>query len=1122
MKKRAFTLIELLAVIVILAVIAIISTPIVLNVVENAQKKADFNSAYGLIDAGRLYYSESMLDEKKADKIKSWSNLWNEVFVQGDKPKEGELYINKTGEIALSVVYRNQCYQKTFTTSLEQKKENECGLGYVGPDDLAPEVTFTPLETPFNEYGWAKNDFYVRIDLTDTESGPDSYTWCQTTDDVCIPEKQQLGETGTVLVLTESNKNRICVIGKDKNGNESVVNCSFFYALDKTAPEIVGLTDITINIKDPLNLESDVVAQDTLSGIVKPFAYSPKEVERNQTRTTDIVYTVQDQAGNETSLIRKVITVADAPSLIYTTPTNPLNEWNWAKNDFYVHLKAIDYSGHGIEKISWCSTVNASCNPKEGGTILNDAGDVAITVESDQNRVCAIVIDEDHKESTIICSDPYKLDKTNPTFSGIEDLTVSKDAIVNLETGVIATDGMSGIMGTFTYDPTHIDTSISGTTPILYTVTDWAGNQGTATRKVIVTSEAPTVIFSAETDKINSNGWAKEDFLVTFTPIDQSGHGIKEYRWCSTTLDSCDPTGHIPQTTSKGATTISVESASNRVCVIATDNSGKVSSNICSDTYKLDKTAPIAGTFKIIGTSGTNGWYRSNLTLSANDGSDTLSGHMTTDITQTSLTADTNGTAVTITTIDLAGNIATRLQTFKIDKTLPTTPIINGGNTSSTWKLTLPINITTLASDTNGIAYYEYYITTSTSLPNTSTAGIRLTEANKVTINQNYNGAYIYIRAVDNAGNPGNWSASQRVYVDMNAPTIVANKAGDSANIGEDTPILNSFFTYTANGNAPISSTTCYNVTAGNTIISNSNTLAQGTYEIKCIVIKQTGKQSEATLSLSIGMAPFVYTNWYSYQTDKLVAYYYSKGIWQSRMVYNESYGFDNIYPVSSTVVYGTGNRTGNRRYRFINNSWVMDSISIPNNAILSGADENTYYVMSASNTVVRYQYINNSWTTDSIALTNSGLMSAGDANTFYIHRKNGDTYYVDRYYYQNSKWTSGTVATGTGSSMNVTGINDHCFYRNVSDGWMERFRYIGGKWVSDWISVSDSDSETTTQSAFGGTTEDSYFYFTAHHAYPDYNVFSYRYNNGTVTRDLVTSDKGYMAYMDSVHGRNQ
>lgn len=63
--KKGFTLIELLAVIIILAVIALIATPAVINVIEDARDEAAKNSAYGVIDAAKLYYAESLLDTTK-------------------------------------------------------------------------------------------------------------------------------------------------------------------------------------------------------------------------------------------------------------------------------------------------------------------------------------------------------------------------------------------------------------------------------------------------------------------------------------------------------------------------------------------------------------------------------------------------------------------------------------------------------------------------------------------------------------------------------------------------------------------------------------------------------------------------------------------------------------------------------------------------------------------------------------------------------------------------------------------------------------------------------------------------------------------------------------------------
>ena len=48
-KNKGFTLVELLAVIVILAIIALIATPIILNVISDAKKQAALESFKGYI-----------------------------------------------------------------------------------------------------------------------------------------------------------------------------------------------------------------------------------------------------------------------------------------------------------------------------------------------------------------------------------------------------------------------------------------------------------------------------------------------------------------------------------------------------------------------------------------------------------------------------------------------------------------------------------------------------------------------------------------------------------------------------------------------------------------------------------------------------------------------------------------------------------------------------------------------------------------------------------------------------------------------------------------------------------------------------------------------------------------
>ena len=94
-KNKGFTLVELLAVIVILALIALIATPIILNVINDAKKQAAKDSAYGYMDAVEKYIVSSELeDESIKDGTYSVEELNNMgVSVKGSTPDNGNIEI---------------------------------------------------------------------------------------------------------------------------------------------------------------------------------------------------------------------------------------------------------------------------------------------------------------------------------------------------------------------------------------------------------------------------------------------------------------------------------------------------------------------------------------------------------------------------------------------------------------------------------------------------------------------------------------------------------------------------------------------------------------------------------------------------------------------------------------------------------------------------------------------------------------------------------------------------------------------------------------------------------------------------------------------------------------------
>jgi type IV pilus assembly protein PilA len=61
-KQDGFTLVELLAVIVILAVIAAIAIPAVGHIINSSRQKAEANDALQIIDAAKLYMADGNVD----------------------------------------------------------------------------------------------------------------------------------------------------------------------------------------------------------------------------------------------------------------------------------------------------------------------------------------------------------------------------------------------------------------------------------------------------------------------------------------------------------------------------------------------------------------------------------------------------------------------------------------------------------------------------------------------------------------------------------------------------------------------------------------------------------------------------------------------------------------------------------------------------------------------------------------------------------------------------------------------------------------------------------------------------------------------------------------------------
>ncbi len=127
--KKGFTLVELLAVIVILAIITLVAVPTINRMVQEGKKNALKDSAYGLIESANYYYAQTMIKNSDFDKIEyNFSNgkqtsSNNELLEYKGNIQNGKLILTNKGEVALCIDDNtNYAYKNVNDTNLTTGK----------------------------------------------------------------------------------------------------------------------------------------------------------------------------------------------------------------------------------------------------------------------------------------------------------------------------------------------------------------------------------------------------------------------------------------------------------------------------------------------------------------------------------------------------------------------------------------------------------------------------------------------------------------------------------------------------------------------------------------------------------------------------------------------------------------------------------------------------------------------------------------------------------------------------------------------------------------------------------------------------------------------------------------
>lgn len=177
--KKGFTLIELLAVIVILAIIALITVPILLNVIDKSKKGALQDSAYGIIEAGELFYAQNLTKELDSEGTRYDFEVKNGKFVytkdnakslafKGTIPKTGTLQINSNGQTAVAICTNDYCACKSISELKVKVKDTNCNIdpvtGEIGTTELIGKTDSTPAGTIISFGGQNTPEGYLICD----------------------------------------------------------------------------------------------------------------------------------------------------------------------------------------------------------------------------------------------------------------------------------------------------------------------------------------------------------------------------------------------------------------------------------------------------------------------------------------------------------------------------------------------------------------------------------------------------------------------------------------------------------------------------------------------------------------------------------------------------------------------------------------------------------------------------------------------------------------------------------------------------------------------------------------------------------------------------------------------
>ena len=986
-KKKGFTLIEVIGVIVIILLLFLLATPIIVNYVKDTKESAANVQLNTIKDSAKNWASAreniNLLPTKNGDCIEvTLGELKSSGYIDFDitNPETNELYSD-----SIKVVIRKENNNLTYEVNETDKQVCDTVIDSGTPawiyggssKKLISKNDAVVLTIKSNqkikENNLTEEKIIVRVNNKIEENAIVNIKNCTNGEILsCDIEVSNLINTGNINLLIEE---KTLVNESDEKSRTTLIETDVL--VDNKAPIIVykGKTNTNYNIKYATRKDTVVIkieATDENYGseeltnedikvliggkeealtktiskksITKGISYEIKLENIEGSGDISIVVSpnkIKDNLGNSNKQI--IITPG-----VKVDNNAPVIEYNGNGNTGYSKYAEVEIKVKEEEtginketlKYTWSETTEGNVDKKYSNNATvrkeNVTGEYYLIAEACDNA----------GNCTKEVSKVYKLSKEGPVITFIENGTTNYQNMANL---VIKVESQVGIdNNSLKYEvakeknvepskkfTNEQEIEISGVTGEYYVIAKACDKDGLCTTATSgaykLDNEGPVVAFSPSENKTYKKSQSAKVTVEDNTGV-VNASSLK-YIISNTTTAT-------PDKTLLNGATITIDSVTGNYYIIveACDGAGNCVTSK-SGAYYVDNSAPTI----TYGTNGNSAYQKSvstTVTANANTGEmNTIKYIVSTDKNATPSTSLTNGGTVTISgktgtyyvvveACDKAGNCKTQASNaFYLDNSAPT--ITFGTNGNSTYAKSRSTTVTANAN-TGTLASLTYTISTSTSAtPNTN-----LSNGGTVTISGVTGTYYVVAKACDQAGNCTT-KASGAFMMDNSAPTI----------------------TFGTNGNSTYAKSRSTTVTAN----ANTGTLASLTYT--------TSTSTSATPSTSL-------TNGGTVTISGVTGTYYviakaCDGAGNCTTKASGAFKLDNTKPSVSVSVSGT-----------------TASITLSDGIGLSG------YQVTTSSSATSYTAI--SGTSKSVSYT------ASAAGTYYVHVKdtagniNSTTFKID------------------------------------------------------------------------------------------------------------------------------